>query len=257
MSLRKQSLDNAEFASMRARATLEFSKAHISSKVARAAEEISAMCRGRASAFAWSGGKDSVALEYVARVAGVSDSVLGICDLEYPAFLAWVTVHMPGRLEVINTGLDLDWLADHQEMLFPQSSAVAAHWFAMVQHKAQRKFCRDNDVEVLILGRRRDDGNFVGRCGENFYENAGTKLYSPLADWSHGEIFALIDHYQLALPPFYTWPRGYRCGTHPWPARQWCRGIGDGWREVHQIDPSIVHMAATRLQSARDFLEVA
>lgn len=252
--MRKQSLEHADFAAIRASAIRDISRRAIDAKIERAADQVRQFCRGRNAAFAWSGGKDSVALALVADVAGVPDCVLGICDLEYPAFLAWVTAHMPARLEVINTGLDLDWLAAHPTMLFPENASIAAQWFSRVQHAAQRRFYRQNRLDVLLLGRRRSDGNFVGRDGENWYECDGMVRYSPLADWTHADVFAAIDHYGLPLPPFYDWPRGYRCGTHPWAARQWCKSTRHGWHEVHSIDPRVVRAAAERLPSAADYL---
>ena len=55
-------------------------------------------------------------------------------------------------------------------------------------------------------------------------------------------------------PPFYRWNRGYRCGTHSWAARQWCKDVNDGWRETYEIDRSIVHFASKHFNSAKEFL---
>ena len=255
MDAKKQSLEHADFAAIREQARRTISRPAITAKIERAVGEVRQFCQGKNAAYAWSGGKDSVVLGFVADLAGVPDCVLGITDLEYPAFLAWVTAHMPARLEVINTGLDLEWLAANPAMLFPQNASLAAQWFARVQHAAQRQYYRRQGLEVIMVGRRRSDGNFVGRDGQNWYSADGVLRFSPLADWSHAEVFAAIDHFGLALPPFYGWPRGYRCGTHPWAARQWCRGVGHGWQEVHQIDPAIVRQAAGHIASAAAFLE--
>lgn len=254
MKQRKQSLTHEDFEVIRQRATVEISRAEIDAKIDKAVSEVRKFCAGRNVAYAWSGGKDSIALGLVAELAGVKECVFGMCDLEYPAFLSWVTANMPDRLEVINTGLDLEWILAHPDMLFPQHANLAAQWFAKVQHTAQRKFYRQRGLDAIILGRRRTDGNFVGRNGENYYEAEGVTRYSPIADWSHADVFAAIDHYGMPMPPIYGWPRGYRCGTHPWAARQWCNGVEDGWREVHMIDPSVVEFAATRIPSAAEFL---
>ena len=56
-------------------------------------------------------------------------------------------------------------------------------------------------------------------------------------------------------PNIYGWKNGYLCGTHPWPARQWTGGTENGWREVYDIDPSIVIEAAEKIESARAFLK--
>ena len=180
--------------------------------------------------------------------------MLAVCDLEYPAFLKWLMANKPSGCAVINTGQNLDWLAKHTEMLFPQNSAVAGRWFAKVQHKAQRCYFKQNNLDVLLLGRRRADGNFVGR-GDNIYmDSKGVSRYSPLADWSHEQILAYIHYHKLALPPIYDWKNGYLCGTHPWPARQWTGSEQNGWQEIYDIDKDIVITAADKLESARIFL---
>ena len=230
----------------------------------RTVAAVKTLTTGKRAAFGWSGGKDSLALEVVCKRAGIHRCVFGMTDhLEYPAFLQWVTDHMPPGLTVLKNGWDLDWLAAHQPMLFPQTSAIAGRWFSGVQHRAQREYYQRQRLDVLLLGRRRIDGNHVGTNapandgGAIYTDSDGLVRYSPLADWSHEDVLACLVYEDLvdALPPFYRWPRGFRCGTHPWPARQWCNGIAHGWREVHSIDASIVVEAARKIDSARAFLD--
>jgi hypothetical protein len=57
------------------------------------------------------------------------------------------------------------------------------------------------------------------------------------------------------MPPIYEWHNGYYCGTHPWPARQWTGSVENGWKEVYEIDQSIVTEAAEFIPSAKAFLE--
>lgn len=206
-------------------------------------------------AYAWSGGKESQALRVVCDAAGIDECLLGICDLEYPAFLAWATDHMPPSLEVVNTGQDLNWLAAHPTMLFPATANIAAKWFAAVQHTAQRRYFKGRKVQTLLLGRRRGDGNYVGRDGDWTYEKDGVLRASPIHDWTNDELLAVLAWYDVPLPPCYGWPRGFRVGTGPWPARQWTGGIMQGWAEVFEIDPSIVRAASRRVPSAAEYLE--
>lgn len=218
--------------------------------------EVRRVTAGKRVAFAWSGGKDSIALEYVMRQAGITDCVMGMCNLEYPAFLQWVTANMPLGLEVINTGQDLEWLAAHPEMLFPQKSDIAAKWFKAVQHTAQARYYAKHRLEVIVLGRRRADGNYLGAAGANIYTNAQkVTRYSPIGEWQHEDILALVELKTGGnWPPIYSWPRGFQVGTHAWAARQWCGSIENGWREVQSIDADIVRIAADYIPSARRFL---
>lgn len=234
-----------------------YPKNKLDNLIDRTVEEIAKICRGKRTAISWSGGKDSLVLNGVMNLAGIREAVFAMCNLEYPAFLQWVTDHMPYELTVINTGQDLRWLVDHPDMLFPQDAKTAAKWFKMIQHRAQKKYYLDNNLDIIALGRRRKDGNFVGRNGENIYTNAkGITRYSPIADWTHEDCFAFIHYYDVDMPPIYDWPNGYKVGTGPWAARQWTGSIENGWREVFSIDQSIVVEAGRYFKSAYRFLKL-
>lgn len=256
MSLgRKQRITNDAW--LEAVATVEstVSEAALGELVAATIKDIKAKTAGKKAAYAWSGGKDSIVLGKLCEAAGVTDCMIGVCDLEYPAFAGWIEANKPAGYEVINTHQGLDWLARHPEMLFPQNSATAGRWFSIVQHRAQRIYAKVHSLDLIILGRRRADGNYVGR-GTNIYtDGRGVTRFSPLAAWSHEHVLAYIHYHQLPLPPIYGWKNGYLCGTHPWPARQWTGSTENGWREVYDIDPSIVIEAAEKIESARVFLE--
>ncbi|MCD8364354.1 MAG: phosphoadenosine phosphosulfate reductase family protein [Clostridiales bacterium] len=252
---RKQRIKNEDW--LRAIETIEESvtKEELDEKICQTVADIRKKTEGKKAAYAWSGGKDSIVLAEVCRQAGITPCVLVISDLEYQAFTEWVDTHKPPELEIINTGQDLKWLAAHQHMLFPQDSKYAAQWFHIVQHRGQAKYYKDKGLDMLLLGRRRADGNYVGK-GDNIYTNSqGVTRYSPLSDWSHEELLACIHYYNLDLPPIYGWKNGYLCGTHAWPARQWTGSEENGWKEVYEIDSSIVTEAAEYLPGAKSFLE--
>ncbi len=206
-------------------------------------------------AYAWSGGKDSMVLAHICHQAGIIDNMIGICNLEYPTFVAWIEEHKTSDCTVINTGQDLKWLSKHQDMLFPQNSMKAAQWFSAVQHKAQRQYYQDKRLDMILLGRRKADGNYVGKKDNIYTDSKGITRYSPLSHWSHEQILGYIHYHQLPLPPIYQWKNGYLCGTHAWAARQWTGSIENGWHEIYQIDADIVKEAACYIQSAERFLK--
>lgn len=215
-------------------------------------KDIKEKCKGKKAAYAWSAGKDSLVLGEICEKAGVDQSVLVRCNLEYPAFIAWIEQNKPSGLEVINTGQDMEWLKKHPDMLFPDKSNKAAQWFHIVQHRGQARYYKEHQLEILLLGRRKADGNYVGK--DNIYTNsAGITRYSPLAEWRHEDILAYIHYYDVKLPPIYDWEKGYLCGTHPWPARQYMETEQQGWKEVYDIDKTIVENAAQHFDGARDF----
>lgn len=252
---RKQRVNNEAWLETIAKIEQLVPREQLEEKVNKAVAEVKAKADGKKAAFAWSAGKDSLVLEKICYMAGITSCVLVISNLEYQAFLEWVEANKPAELEIINTGQDLEWLAKHEQMLFPQNSQIASRWFHIVQHRGQAKYYKDKGLDMLLLGRRRADGNYVGK-GDNIYtDGKGVTRYSPLADWSHEDILAFIHYYQVALPPIYEWKKGYLCGTHPWAARQWTGSVENGWSEVYEIEPGIVENAAKIISSAKKFLK--
>lgn len=179
------------------------------------------------------------------RLAGVEACCLSISRLEYPEFLRWVTEHMPPELVVMQTGIDHEWLRRHPRQLFPETAADASVWFRVVNHRGQRDYYRDHDLTCLALGRRRADGNYLGPAGADEYVNReGVRRWAPLADWTHEEVMAVLKRFDVELPPYVRWPRGFQVGTGSWPARQFASSREAAWDETWRIDPSVIEEAA-------------
>ncbi len=230
------------------------SKEEIDKLTQTAVAQIKAETKGKSCAYAWSAGKDSIVLGKICEKAGITDCMIGLCDLEYPAFIEWIQKNKPKKCEIINTGLDLNWLSAHQNMLFPQDSVTAGKWFSIVQHKAQRQYFKEHNLDILLLGRRRADGNYIGKGSNIYTDSKGVTRFSPISDWTHEQILAFLHYNKVPLPPIYEWKNGYLCGTHPWPSRQWTGSIENGWQEVFDIDKSVVIAAAEKIPSAKAFL---
>ena len=226
--------------------------------VASAVNDIKQKTAGKNVAYAWSGGKDSLALQVVCERAGINKSVLCTASkIEYPGFIEWCKSHAPKGLAIIdNNKLDIKWVSEHPEMLFPQNSKYAAQWFHNIQHRGQALYFKEQHLDIIILGRRWQDGNYTGGKGQNIYTNAqGVTRYSPIAHWKHEEVLAVI-HYFLnrQIPPLYSWKNGWIVGTGVWPARQWIKSHQEGWRELWDIDPQMVYDAAPYIASAQEFI---
>lgn len=233
------------------------SEVEITALVGQAVAEVKRVIKGNKVAYAWSGGKDSQALRVVMEKAGITQCVLGMtAELEYPEFLRWATDNMPWGLDVISTGQTLDWLAGHLDLLFPQDSKTAGEWFKNVQHRAQALFYRRYDLDMLILGRRLADRNYVGTNGL-YTTLEGITRYSPIRHWSQEQVLGVCYYFQQGMAPCYRWPNGWVVGTGSWPARQWTGTTAKAWDEIFQIDPSIVAKAATKIASAREYLEAS
>ncbi len=221
--------------------------------VKKTVASIKKMARSKKAAYGWSGGKDSIVLSDICKKAGIKDCMFAHTNLEYPAFLKWCLDNKPERCEVINTGQDISWLAKHPDMVFPHKEKLA-RWYSIVQHRALTQYFFQHQLDIILVGRRKADGNFVGK--DNILKKkSGECIFAPLADWPHEMILAYIHYHKLALPPLYEWENGYRCGTHPWPSRMYMDTLEQGYREVYAIDPSIVKEAAEHIDSARHFLK--
>lgn len=252
---RKQSIANKDWLDAMKDIESLVSKEELDQLVNETVRDIKEKTEGKKVAFAWSGGKDSQVLEQLCYMAGIKECVLVICDLEYKAFLRWTTDHMPECLEIIDTKQNMEWLVEHQDMLFPQNSQTAANWFHIVQHRGQAEYYKRHNLDMILLGRRKSDGNYVGKGSNIYTDGNGVTRFSPLADWKHEFILAYIHYYNVPIPPFYDWINGYYCGTHPWPARQWTGSVQNGWKEIYSIDKEIVIEAAKYLPSAKAFME--
>lgn len=230
-----------------------FPDAELDRLIEVAVREIQDVTRGKRAAIAWSGGKDSLALQVVAQKAGVHDGVLAVTQLEYPSFTRWLAAHQPDWVKTVNTGQGLLWLRDHPGMLFPTDAATNGKWYRAVQHTGQDLYFQKKALDVLILGRRTAEGNHCGKGGL-YVNRRGTLRHSPLRDWPHEAVLHLIKREGLTLPPFYAMRDGWVTGTGPWPQRPYAKDLADGFQQTWDIDPDIVREAATILLQAAQFL---
>lgn len=250
---RKSRTTHEEFAAAAATAKERVSLQQATDLVHEASKRVREMLRRyKRPAYCWSGGKDSAVLRVVCDMAGLETCMIGLCELEFPAFLQWLDVNAPPRLDRYSTGQDLDWLKAHPEMLFPQDSVQAGRWFRLVQNAAQERYAERSRRDILLFGRREADGN---RCGDRgvLRHSSGVPRYSPLYDWSHDQILAVNAWFELPRAPFYDWPRGYRVGTGPWPKRR-VPTHAQGWAETFEIDPELTREVAPHFESGRAWL---
>lgn len=234
-----------------------YSEQYIRHKVSQTIDEIKSITKGRKLAMAWSGGKDSIALQLIMEKSGLDyDSFIVISRMEYPEFIKWINDNKPKGLNFVTSNHDFEWLASHNEMLFPQDSTTNAKWYKIVQHEGQRAFARSNDIDIMILGRRKADGNYTGRGTNHYQKKTETFMrYCPIADWKHEEVMALLHYEGVKMPPIYSYPNGFRNGTHPIGARPNTTSYEQAYNELYSIDPRIVEEMAEHIQSAKDYIK--
>lgn len=224
-------------------------------------DAIKQVTRGHKTAFAWSAGKDSLVLAHLLERAHVTRTgVLGITvGLEYPAMDTWYRDNTPDDITINRAPYDMEWLASNTDYIFtlspPFPQALTGFWAEKVWLHPQKKYCEQREKDMLILGRRRADGNYCGPGESGIYTTKGVIRYLPIMHWSQEEVLAYLHYYHIQLPPVYQWVNGFKVGTHPWPARQAIITMQDGWAQVYSCDPTIVYDAATFCDSAKEYLD--
>ena len=217
-------------------------------------KDIKRVTKKKKAAYAWSGGKDSIVLADLCKQAGITQSVFAYSNLEYPAFMGWCRENAPEGCDMICTGQDLEWLAKHQKMIFPKDSKTLARWYAIIQQTTYVKYQEDQKLDLIISGHRRIDGNVVGADGY-VRRKKGFVRYAPIRDWPHELLYGYIHYHHLSLPPIYGWKDGWRQGTHSWPARCRMESNEQGYREVYEIDHTLIEKAAEYIPEAKAFLD--
>ena len=208
----------------------------------------------------WCAGKDSIVLEHLlCRFGFEHEPIMWRGVNEYPAMAKWIDGNAPDNLRCSIVGkFSLEFLEAHPDYLFCQGD-TRNKWMAE-KWRRQRADMESGGYDLLILGRRRKDGNQCGKA-ENAYvaDRGGFDAFSPLADWTHEELLAYIRWNGIELPPFYSWPNGFLYGSVA--MGEWTERPAMGrpesavWDEIMRIDAEIVKGAANTLTAARRYLD--
>ena len=261
MLKKKQSIkENTEWENAFENSVNLYSREYIDAKEKATIERIRSVCSKYHKVFSgWIAGKDSQVLQKIMEHSGVSFTPIMWRGInEWPCVKQFIESEKPSNLiiEIIDK-FNFDFLEKHPEYLFCQQKGVAQKWMS-VKWERYKKDQKKYGFDLLVLGRRKSDGN---NCGdENFilHNGGGYDIFAPLADWNHEEMFAYIKYNDVKLSPFYSFPRGFLIGSIA--MGEWteyaCRGksVMEVWEEVYAIDKSVVENASKYLTSAREFL---
>jgi len=223
-----------------------------------AVEEVLRVTHGKRVGYGWSGGKDSIALQVVMEKAGIRKCYMAfVSALSFRNYLPWCLEHGPASLEVRDYDrVNVGWLAKHPQYIFNQQDHSI--WSRFCQVRGHDSFCLDNRLDMVILGRRRQDGNYIGPKGsKTATKNNRVSLYSPLADWSHEMVLAVIHYFKgRQLPDLYTYPEAFVEGTPIWPDYYKSgEDMATSYRRIWEIDRTLVERAARYIPSAAQFIK--
>lgn len=262
--MRKQGSQNDQWIELYKNCTSIISKSEIDLLTIKAIKEIRSVIKKygfKKIGYAWSGGKDSIVLLDIIRKSGID--VFGgfsvIHQNEFPQFERWLYDNAPNDLEFMySEAMSLEWFNDNIEVLFPMTTKNKSK-FTPVWRKEQAEWFLKNDIDVLLLGRRKEDGNI---CKKNKYgdyiatNKKGIVKFDVIAEWNHEQTLAYIKYNDLKLPPIYQYPNGWLFGTHPWTERRRLNGYYfETFDEIMNIDKSILLNARGRLNILDDYFK--
>lgn len=247
---KKQTSKNESFVCAWQRIDTLVSREEAERLVQEAADYVLRKTQGKKVAYAWSGGKDSLALQVVMERAGIERCCFCTASVfEFPEFIRWCEANKPaGCTTIDNPDLNWAWIERHPKMLFGRESRLLNSWYASIQRNGWKQYNENEGLDMLLVGKRIQDGNFIGKGDDVYLSANGVTIFSPIAKWRHEDVLAVIHYFKgHVLPPLYSWKDGYIIGTGPWTNQP-------SWQAVYDIDPSVVQDAAQHCASARDFL---
>lgn len=222
--------------------------------IAETVEEIHAVCDGKNAAYAWSGGKDSIALQIVCEDAGIKKGFCCYNDLYFKQSIEFFKTHRPEGIELYDSGEDIAWLAKHQDMLFPK---VPHRWNERTHLKYQPIYCQKEGVDILMMGKRRQDMNFVAKDVVAKSKD-GVNIYCPIRKWTHEDVICAIRYRNKELSPIYFSENGFHYGDTKFAVMNPLKGerFEDAWKRIYAIEPAkVIQSAKAGLNGAYSALE--
>jgi hypothetical protein len=230
------------------------SREYIEDLIASTASEIRAVCDGKKAAYAWSGGKDSIALQICCEDAGVKRGFCAYNDLYFTESIDFFQTHRPDGVELYNSGEDEKWLAEHPKFLFPVHPHI---WNVQTHLKYQPIYVKKNGIDVLMMGKRTQDGNWVSK-DLTPTNGKGVTIYCPIRDWVHEDVICAIRYRGKELSPFYFTSVGFHYGDTKFPVMKpfGKETVDDAWDRIYKIEPrKVLRSAKYGIESAKDYCE--
>lgn len=215
----------------------------------QAIERICAYARPEDLCYAWSGGKDSLVIEWLCRAAGVSGGILYVpnLDVEWTFMQSWWEQELPIDCSIYrDAGLNLGFYQRHPHLLTAYNAGANQH-YNMPKWTAQFAYAEGRKAQAIIMGRRTIDGNPCGPHGVSGGRN-GVQVLNPIYDWSHEDVLAFIRYKKLVLPPTYFMPNGFHLNNQRWIAsKPTQRGL---WELLREYDMDSLQEAARYFPNA-------
>lgn len=178
--------------------------------------------------YGWTGGKESVVLEYVLRPFRYK-AVCVLTNLELPIYERYVSRNLPSGGDVVTTEHDIRWLKANSQYLFTRSAQLRDEYVRQTEIDPLEKYAIDTNAGMLVVGRRRAGGDLVP--GTIYRGERPIRTFAPLLELTTAEIWAIIRHFSLLEHPlYYDQPTTLVRGTGGWPTLP-------SWEVFKAVDP--------------------
>lgn len=189
---------------------------------------------------AFSGGKDSIVAAGIAARHGI---VTGHCETAF-CFQRDVTEYRAIARRIglkcrFVEGLNLGWLARHQDLMFADTKGLAKYYAARQQRSVSAR-AKKMGAKAVIYGRRHEENTIPGAI---YTRKDGLTQCNPIADWTHEEVWTYVLRSGFGYPKIYEHPVGRLNGAASWPEVSERLSREDGYHHleiIHDYDPRVL-----------------
>lgn len=221
------------------------SREEIEETIAASVAEAKLVCSGKNAAYAWSGGKDSIALQIVCEEAGINKGFCAYNQLFFSDSIDFFFRNRPDGIEMIDTGEDYDWLAQHPSFMFPPSTTN--NWSERTHLRCQADYSRRHGIDIMLMGKRSQDGNWVPKKSLVVTGANGVPIYCPIRNWTHEDVICAIRYRGKNLSDFYFREGGgFHYGDTKFALMSPMKGetVLDAWNRIYKLEPEKVYRSA-------------
>lgn len=230
------------------------SRQEIEDLIKKTVDEIKIICKGKNTAYAWSGGKDSIALQIVCEDAGIKQGFCSYNMLFFSESIAFFKEYCPQGIVLLDSGEDYNWLANNPKYLFNPGSN---DWSVITHLRHQKVYSKKKNIDLMLMGKRSQDGNWVPKNLINVGAN-GVPIYCPIRNWTHEDVICAIRYRGKKLSSFYFRDGGgFHYGDTKFPLIGPMQGetIPEVWNRVYKLEPlHVLKSAEAGIQSAKQYL---
>lgn len=233
-------------------------KDEVESLIEQTVAETKSVCSGHKPAYAWSGGKDSIAMQIVCEEAGINNGFCAYNQLFFSESIDFFFKNKPKGIVMIDTGEDYDWLARHPSFLFPPSSTN--NWSERTHLKCQTDYVKKYGADLILMGKRTQDGNWVPKDSLIKVGANGVPIYCPIRNWTHEDVICAIRYRGKTISNFYFKDGGgFHYGDTKFALMSPMKGetVSDAWNRIYKLEPEkVVRSAEAGIPSAIEYLRL-